>query len=373
MKTHNNRNNKSNKKTKGYSRRKFMRNTGGAVLGGGLLSAFGFPFSSQAAPVAGKTQANTPDLSSLPLADRIAADPTDIPGPINRNTPKTHQIELTTKEMTAEIEDGIKFHYMTFGGKVPGPLIRVRQGDTVELTLTSDQNNVMLHNIDLHAVYGTGGGANDTYVTPGSSETIEFKAMYPGAFIYHCAVPRLDYHISSGMYGMIVVEPKEGLPEVDHEFYFGQNEVYLDGDPGQKGIREFNFDAMKDENPAYVLLNGEKNAITGEGRGPVKVKKGETARVFLVNGGPNLTSSFHPIGNVFTKAWREGAVMSNPERYVQTMPVAPGSCGVFEMEFPVPETIHLVDHALSRVAHKGMKGNIVVEGEPEKGIYNAKS
>lgn len=353
----------------GFSRKQFMKNLGGAIVSGGMLAGAGLPFSAgakgsvDAVPAAGKKPKGV-------KAARVAADPTDIPDPINRSSPKTHNIELESKEVIAEIEEGVRFRYMTFGGKVPGPMIRVRQGDTVNLTLTAASENAMLHNIDLHAVYGTGGGSAATYVTPGQAKTISFKAMYPGAFIYHCAVPRMDYHISSGMYGMIMVEPKDGLPEVDHEFYFGQNEVYTQEAAGAPGMHEFNHTKMKEETPTYVVLNGEKNAITSERQGPVKVKKGDTARVFMVTGGPNLTSNFHPIGNVWTKAWREGAIASEPERYVQTCQVAPGSCGIFEMEFPVAQTVHLVDHALSRVVHKGNMANIVVEGTPDPDIYN---
>ncbi|TYP94830.1 dissimilatory nitrite reductase (NO-forming), copper type apoprotein [Fodinibius salinus] len=355
----------SDKTDNGFSRKQFMKNMGGAMLSGGFLAG-ALPFGAQA-----KEQKNKPNLKPAAVeADRVAADPTNIPGPIKRSSPKTHEIELETTEVVAEIEDGVQFRYMTYGDQVPGPMIRVRQGDTVILTLKASENNAMLHNVDFHAVYGTGGGANATFVTPGQSKTIKFKAMYPGAYIYHCAVPRLDYHISSGMYGMIFVEPKEGLPEVDHELYFGQNEVYTQQSIGAQGMHEFDHEAMRDEISTYVLLNGEKKAITADRRGPVKVKKGETARLFFVNGGPNLSSSFHPIGNVWTKAWREGAIASNPERYVQTTEIPPGSCGIFEMDFPVPSTIHLVDHALSRVASKGMMGDIVVEGKDEPDIFD---
>lgn len=355
---------------KKYSRKQFMRNAGGAILGGSLLSSFGLPNLEQ--PVENKL--NNSELKSkiaaLSFAQRVAGDPTDVPPPITRKTSKTIRVEIECVELVSELEDGSKFHYMTFGGTVPGPMIRVRQGDTVILTLTSAEENIMLHNIDLHAVYGTGGGAEATFVTPGSEATIKFKAMYPGAFIYHCAVPAMDQHISSGMYGIILVEPKEGLSKVDHEFYIGQNEIYVEDQVSPSGMREFSFDKMRDENADYVLINGKKGALTEAGYGAMKVKKGETARIYFVNGGPNLGSSFHPIGNVWTKAWRSGAIASQPERYVQTMMVPPGDCAIFEMDFPVPSTIHLVDHALSRVEYKGMGADIIVEGSPEPDIYD---
>lgn len=359
------------KSTKGFSRKKFLENTGAALLSGGFLAGAAFPFSAKAGNRTEKNSTSSESILSIPKVDRVAADPRNIPGPINRRTAKTHEITLESKEVIAEIEDGVKFKYLTFGGQVPGPMIRVRQGDTVILNHKNSSENTMIHNVDFHAVYGTGGGAEATICPPGQSRTIKFQALYPGAFIYHCAVPRLDYHISSGMYGMILVEPPEGLPEVDHEFYFGQNEVYTNKNAGEKGLHEFDTQAMIDEKPNYVLLNGEAQAITGNRYGALKVKRDETARIYFVTGGPNVTSNFHPIGNVFTKAWREGAVTSAPERYLQTCQVAPGSCGVFEMDFPVPGSVKLVDHALSRVAHKGMIGVIDVEGEEQPQIFAA--
>lgn len=365
---------KANRNLKKYSRKQFMKNAGGAILGGGLLSTFGLS-AMERSNIAKQVNPSTPLQSAvaatLSYANRVSADPTNIPPQIKRTSPKTVEVEIEAVEMVGELEDGTKFTYMTFGGQVPGPLIRVRRGDTVILTLSSAPENAMLHNIDLHAVYGTGGGAAATFVTPGSSQTIKFKAMYPGAFIYHCAVPAMDQHISSGMYGMFLVEPEEGLSEVDHEFYIGQNEVYIQGKAGDKGMQDFDFEKMEHEDADYVLMNGRKGALTDSGYGAMKVKKGETARLFFVNGGPNLSSSFHPIGNVFTKAWREGAILSQPERYVQTMAVPPGSCGIFELEFPVPSTIHLVDHALSRVEYKGAGADIEVEGDPDLDIYDA--
>jgi len=357
------------KSTNGLSRKEFMKNMGGAMLSGGMLASL--PFSDAEAKET--TSENNAGLitPNTPRVDRVAADPTDIPGPISRRTPKTHEVTLVAKEVVAEIEDGVQFKHMTWNGQVPGPMIRVRQGDTVNLTVKNLSENTTIHNVDFHAVYGTGGCAKATTVPPGKDAQVSFKATYPGAFIYHCAVPRLDMHISSGMYGMIVVEPPEGLPEVDHEFYFGQNEVYTDKEAGEKGVHNFHKPSMIAENPTYVLLNGAKNAITPNRYGALEVDREETARVFMVTGGPNLTSNFHPIGNVWTKAWREGAIHNDPETYLQTCKVAPGSCGVFQMDFPVPENIMLVDHALSRYAKKGMLGIIKVNGEEQPEIFDA--
>jgi nitrite reductase (NO-forming) len=311
------------------------------------------------------------EQQATPSIDRIAADPTDIPEPIDRDEPETVEVTLRAEEVTAEVEDGVEFDYMTYNGQIPGPMIRVREGDTVDLTFENAAANAMPHNVDFHAAYGPGGGAEATMTTPGETTRLRFRATYPGAFIYHCAVPNLDMHISAGMFGMILVEPAEGLPAVDHEIYLGQHELYTDGDPGQEGTHSFDFDAMAAEEPTYVVMNGEKYAMTPGRHGPAAtVGTGETARVYFVTGGPNLTSSFHPIGNVWTECWAEGALSSDPERNVQTKPVAPGSCAVTTMEFPVPGPVKLVDHALSRVARRGCMAVVAAEGEANPEVFD---
>jgi len=302
--------------------------------------------------------------------DRIAADPTELPDPVDWNEPRHHEIEMVTMEETAEIEPGVTFDYMTFDGRIPGPMVRVRRGDTVNLTLTNEEGNAMPHNIDFHAVYGPGGGADDTTVSPGESATIEFKAMYPGVFVYHCAVPNMDHHISAGMFGAILVEPEGGLPEVDRELYFGQHELYTNGQSGEEGHHAFDFDSMRKEDPTYVCLNGEAYAFTDNGYGPITVQKGERIRIFHSQGGPNLMSSWHGIGNVWETFYRDGDVVSAPDRYVETAPVAPGSVAIAEIDTPVPGPIKLVDHALSRVVRKGILGIVQVEGEEEPEIFN---
>lgn len=303
--------------------------------------------------------------------DSIAADPTDVPPPVDWDEPKRHEIELTTSERVAEIEPGVTFRYMTFDDQVPGPMIRVRRGDSINLTLTNPEEMGFPHNIDFHAVYGPGGGAAHTTIGPGDSAEIEFNAMYPGLFIYHCAVPNLDQHISAGMFGAILVEPEEGLPEVDRELYFGQHELYTIGDAGEEGHHEFDFDAMEREEPTYVVLNGEAYGYTENGQhGPVTVQQDERIRVYLSNGGPNLLSSWHAIGNVWTNLYRDGDLVSDPAKYVETTPVAPGTVTAAEIDTPVPGPIKIVDHALSRVARKGAMAVIDVEGEEDSDIYN---
>jgi nitrite reductase (NO-forming) len=367
--------------TKRMDRRNALKMFGAGGLGlvgvacgaGGPNVARAAAAAPEPAATAGAEPAGADGAARTVTLQTLAADPEALPEPIACAAPRTRSFLLEAREGVGEIEPGATFDYMTFGGQIPGPMLRARQGDRIRLTVRSAKTNIRPHNVDLHAVYGPGGGAAETLVLPGQEKTIEFRALYPGAFIYHCAVPGLDMHISSGMYGMILIEPPEGLPKVDHELYLGQNEVYTNRPAGEAGHHLFDTASMLREDPSYVLLNGQKHALTSDGRGPIMAKRNETARVYFVNGGPNLTSSFHPIGNVWSKAWIAGALANTPLRYVQTLPVPPGSTGVFEMEFPVPEPIKLVDHALTRVARKGMLGIIDVQGAKQASIFRAVS
>ena len=315
----------------------------------------------------GLPEARSPEL------DSIAADPTDIPDPIDRDEPVHHEWEITTEEYVVEIEPGVTHHMMTFDGQVPGPFYRARVGDRVSLTLDVPEDlNTDVHNIDFHAVYGPGGGAVDTTVVPGDEPAeIEFTLQYPGAHIYHCAPGAHDHHISTGMFGTILVEPEDGLPEVDREFYLGQHELYTDGEAGEEGHHAWNNQASADEDPTYVLFNGEVGRFADGGEhGPLHAETGETVRVFWCNGGPNLVSGPHPIGNVWSRWYNYGDVRSPPNEYVEGAALPAGVTGIGEMELPVPGPIHLVDHALSRVVHKGLLATIDVEGEEDPDIFN---
>ena len=315
----------------------------------------------------GLPEARTPDV------DTIAADPTDVPDPVDWDEPRTHEWRIQTEEHVAEIEPGVTTTFMTFEGQVPGPMYRCRVGDTVRLEFdVPEEYNADVHNIDFHAVYGPGGGAVDTTIAPGEdTEVIEFQTAYPGAHIYHGAPGNHDQHISLGMFGTILVEPEDGLPEVDREFYFGQHELYLTGDNGQEGHHEFDFDAAGNEDPTYVLLNGEVGRFAdGGAEGPLHAEVGETVRVYWCNGGPNLTSGPHPIGNVWTEWYRDGDVLSEPAQYIEGTAAAAGTTSFGTMDLPVPGPITLVDHALSRVVRRGLVAQIMVEGEEDPDIFN---
>jgi len=343
---------------------------------GGAVSLAGCPADApQNGAVEEAAATDSPQAAQVDV-DTVAADPRDVPDPIDRDEPATIQQTLRTEEMTAEIEPGVTFDYMTFNGQIPGPMVRARVGDTIELTFENAPDNNMPHNVDFHAIYGTGGGSVATTAAPGGDNAMRFSPQYPGAFIYHCAVPNLDYHISAGMFGMIVVEPEGGLPDVDQELYFGQHELYTNKDTGEEGHHGFDMDAMAAEDPTYVLLNGEKYAWAAAAQGPVEVNQGDSVRVFMVTGGPNYSSNFHPIGNVWSRAYRDGGIPDDgdvaayADKNIQTMKVPPGSCMIGEMETPVPSRIKLVDHALSRVARKGLLAEVDVLGDEDEAIFD---
>jgi len=155
-------------------------------------------------------------------AARISRQADDVPPPIGDRGPMELEINLEAKELVGTLADGVTTLYWTFDGTVPGPLLRIRVGDTVRFTLSNAQQNRQAHNIDLHAVNGPGGGAEATFVLPGESKTFRFQARNPGLFIYHCAAPHIPTHVAMGMYGLILVEPEGGLPPVDKEFYVVQ-------------------------------------------------------------------------------------------------------------------------------------------------------
>ncbi len=346
-------------------RRAFFRALGGLAAS----SAVAFPALDARGAQANPVSAQAPAPPNLPAVKRVAANPAAIPSPIRRSRTMHHDLTLTAREVLAEIEPGVRFLYMTFDGQVPGPLLRIRVGDTVRLTLRNPHGNTLLHTVDLHAVYGPGGGMEALLAAPGQEKSLFFKALYPGSFVYHCAVPDLDFHIASGMYGMILVEPEEGLPPVTREFYLGQHETYVAAAAGPQGFHAFDFDALLREDPTYVLLNGQKQALTPDGYGALAANVGETVRIFFVNGGPNLTSSFHPIGNVWTKLWVNGTFRTAPDAYMQTCAVPPGSTLVADLALPVPGQVKLVDHALTRVVRKGMLGVIDVAGPAQPQIF----
>ncbi|MGN6515243.1 MAG: copper-containing nitrite reductase [Rhizomicrobium sp.] len=296
----------------------------------------------------------------------IVRDPTDLPPPVGARGPRKIIVNFDTIEVTGQLADGATYRYWTFNGKVPGPFVRVRVGDIVDVHLKNDANSMMSHNVDFHAVQGPGGGAKATEAGPGETRGFEFRAEHPGLYVYHCAVSMAAQHISNGMYGLILVEPAGGLPKVDHEFYVMQGEIYTEAAFGGSGLQTQSYEKLMNETPDYYVFNGAVGALST--LKPLHAKAGETVRIFFGVGGPNKTSSFHAIGAVFDRVYNLGSFTSPPVHDVQTVSVPPGGATVVDMKLPVPGKFMLVDHALSRV-ERGLAGMIVVTGQPNADLF----
>ncbi|TXD83056.1 nitrite reductase, copper-containing [Subsaximicrobium wynnwilliamsii] len=292
--------------------------------------------------------------------------PPNVPRPVGKRKAKKLIVNMEILEQESEITNGVSYVYWTFGGTVPGSFIRTRVGDEVEFTLSNHPDNKLPHNIDLHAVNGPGGGAESSFVAPGYEKTFSFKTLNPGLYVYHCATAPVGMHIANGMYGLILVEPEGGLPPVDKEYYIMQGDFYTKGKNGERGLQPFDMQKAIDEDADYVVFNGSVDALTGDNALTAKV--GETIRLYVGNGGPNLVSSFHVIGEIFDKVHVEGGDMINEN--VQTTLIPAGGAAIVEFKVDVPGSFILVDHSIFRAFNKGALGMLNVEGEERKKIYS---
>ncbi|WP_301117718.1 copper-containing nitrite reductase [Pusillimonas sp. (ex Stolz et al. 2005)] len=322
----------------------------------------------KAAGMFGKLIVGEPTESAESTALDIVQDPTAVGTPVGDRGPEHVTVDLVTTEVVGQLANGTTYKYWTFNDKVPGPFIRVREGDTVTINMENAAESAHIHSIDLHAVTGPGGGAAVTQAAPGQTKSFTFKALKPGLYVYHCATPMVAQHITNGMYGMILVEPEGGLPKVDREFYIMQGELYTAEKHGTMGHQEFSLEKLLDEKPEHLMFNGAMGALTD--RYKLQAKVGETVRIFFGVGGPNLISSFHVIGEIFDRVYDQASLTSPPLKDVQTTLVAPGGATVVEFKLDVPGNYTLVDHALSR-AEKGLAGTLVVTGDEDHSIFHS--
>ncbi|MBX3695239.1 MAG: nitrite reductase, copper-containing [Steroidobacteraceae bacterium] len=298
----------------------------------------------------------------------ILTSPPEVPPPTNRKHPAKVIVELEVIEKDMEIAEGVSYTFWTFGGTVPGSFIRVRQGDTVEFHLKNHPSSKMPHNIDLHGVTGPGGGAASTFTAPGHRTQFTFKALNQGLYVYHCATAPVGMHVANGMYGLILVEPPEGLPPVDHEYYVMQGDFYTVGKYREKGHQPFDMQKAIDENPTYVLFNGAETSMTGPNA--LKVGTDQSVRMYVGNGGPNLVSSFHLIGEIFDKVQYEGG--THFQENVQTTLIPAGGAVTVEFHTEVPGSYVMVDHSIFRAFNKGALAILQVEGAEKPHIYSGK-
>jgi nitrite reductase (NO-forming) len=299
----------------------------------------------------------------------VLTQPPNVPSPIQRKHATKVIVNLEVREVVKRISDGVEYLFWTFGGDVPGSFIRVREGDLIEFHLNNHPSSKMPHNIDLHAVTGPGGGATSSFTAPGHSSQFSFKALNPGLYVYHCATAPVGMHVANGMYGLILVEPKEGLAPVDKEFYVMQGDFYTKGKFGEEGLQSFDMEKAVDEKPSYVLFNGAVGSLIGDKA--LRARVGDRVRIYVGNGGPNLVSSFHVIGEIFDKVYGEGGIKVSQEN-VQTTIVPAGGSAMVEFKLQVPGTFILVDHALFRAFNKGALGMLKVDGPSDLLVYSGK-
>ncbi len=311
---------------------------------------------------------NEPSTAALPSENAILTDAPAVPPPITRKHAAKVIVNLEVQELVNKLADGVEYTFWTFGGSVPGKFIRIREGDTVEFHLNNRPDSKMPHNIDLHAVTGPGGGAVSSFTAPGHTSTFSFKALNRGLYVYHCATAPVGMHIANGMYGLIMVEPPEGMPAVDREYYVMQSEFYTEGKNGEEGLQPFDMDKALREEADYVVFNGSVGSMLGDKA--IQANVGERVRLFVGNGGPNLVSSFHVIGEIFDQVYVEGGDTIN--RNIQTTMIPAGGSAIVEFKVDVPGSYILVDHSIFRAFNKGAQGILKVEGREQPEIYSGK-
>lgn len=335
----------------------------------GLTVLLAVVLTSCAPPFQGGNDPNDP--AQIKVTGEMKAEltaPPHVPAGVGNRGAMKLTVDMEIREQVGEMSNGVSYTYWTFGGSVPGSFIRTRVGDEVQFTLKNHPDNKLPHNIDLHAVTGPGGGAASSFVAPGHEVTFSFKTLNPGLYVYHCATAPVGMHIANGMYGLILVEPAGGLPKVDKEYYVMQGDFYTAGENGQPGLQPFDMQKAVDEDADYVVFNGSVGALTGDKA--ITAKVGETVRLFVGNGGPNLVSSFHVIGEIFDKVYIEGGDVIN--KNIQTTLIPAGGSAIVEFKVDVPGTMILVDHSIFRAFNKGALGMLKVEGAENKTIYSGK-
>ncbi|WP_242920161.1 copper-containing nitrite reductase [Pontibacter liquoris] len=336
---------------------------GVAIYSAGILSSC----TTQATEPANILTAGTSSTpKELPVVEAELTSPPMVPKPITRKTAAKVVVRLEVREVVKKLADGVDYTFWTFGGTVPGKFIRIRQNDEVEFHLMNHPDSKNPHNIDLHAVTGPGGGAASSFTPPGHETVFSFKALNSGLYVYHCATAPVGMHIANGMYGLILVEPEEGMAPVDKEFYVMQGDFYTKGAFGAPGLQPFDMQKAMDEKPTYVVFNGSVGALTGDNA--LKAKTGEKIRMFVGNGGPGMVSSFHLIGEIFDTVYPEGSF--NTKTNVQTTLIPAGGAAIAEFKTDVPGNYVLVDHAIFRAFNKGALGMLKVEGPEDKSIYS---
>ena len=318
------------------------------------------------------------DVSKLKTVTQKLVAPPFLPehDQVAKGGPKLVKVKLTIEEKKIKVADGATINALTFNGSVPGPMIVVHQNDYVELTLSNPKNSTLMHNIDLHAVTGSLGGAGMTQVQPGQTAVIRFKATKPGVFVYHCAPggTMIPFHVVSGMNGAIMVLPRDGLKDnkgkpirYDRAYYIGEQDFYLPKDNkgnyksfpnAAQGMAEM-LKEMVTLKPSFVVFNGSVGALTGDNA--LKAKVGET--VLFVHSQANRDSRPHLIGGHGDYVWERGSFADTPETNLETWFIAGGSAGAAIYTFQQPGLYVYLSHNLIEAVLMGAAAHMTVEGK----------
>ncbi len=286
----------------------------------------------------------------------------NVPPPITRTQPATVLVNLEANEWVAPLSDDNKYEFWGFNKSVPGPMIRVMVGDTVEVHLKNKSSSKRGHNLDFHAA----GGAALVNAEPGKEAQIQFKATNQGLFVYRSstAAPADIQHIASGMYGLILVEPVGGLKPVEKEFQVVQSEFYMK-DGKKNDTLVYSSQKVVDADASYVVHNGHMTALV---KVPLRSKVGETDRWFFGNAGINFDSSWHVIGEMLDRVWPEGNVSKAPLESIQSTLVPPGGATIGEFKGEMPGTFVSVDHSIFRI-EKGALGLLKIDGPTNPSLF----
>lgn len=319
-----------------------------------MVAACG-PGTPQAAPAgasatstaAAAMQSDMPNMSTT--APAVQAHKTYDPVLTPATSDKVKQITLHVKNITTEIAPGVPMDQWGFDGSVPGPALHVNVGDTINFTLVNDSNTD--HSIDFHAAQ-TPWNINYVSIAAGKSLSFQWKADYPGVFMYHCGTPPVIHHLGMGMYGAIVVSSPD-LNPVDKEFVLVQSEFYVT--KGSNGIFQTDGTKLNLGNPDYVVFNGYANQYKDD---PLTANPGQRIRLWVVNAGPTTFSAFHVIGAIFDTAYADGNP-KNVQHGAQTVTIPPGGGYMVELVIPQAGLYPFVTHSFASTG-KGALGIIKI-------------
>ena len=297
----------------------------------------------------------------------IAADPNAPPPAVHDPVAPelregtVHELDLEMTERVMTVAEGYQQAVWTFGDTVPGPVLRVKVGDTIRVTLTNPADNQLAHSMDFHSSMVAW---NDemTSINPGETKVYEWQAVHAGVFMYHCGTTPTLHHIANGMYGMVIVEPTEGLDPVEHEFALVQSEWYL-GEQGQ--VTDLTKAAAAAADPEFVVFNGVASQYVDA---PIEVPTGERVRVYVLNAGPNVDSSFHVVGTIFDRVVKEGMELEvgNAGNWgAQAMDLSPAQGGFVEFTLAEDGLYPLVTHAFNYVGRGAVGLFQAGDGDPK--------